>query len=66
MQEIDPAFAEPALAIAINAVWISALLHGLSAVPGAKWYAARIAKMGDCAETKSTEDPAAPFVTKDD
>jgi len=30
--------AEPILYLAVNAVWISALLHGLSAVPGAKWY----------------------------
>ena len=36
---ISHEFAEPVLTIAVNAVWISALLHGLSAVPGANWYA---------------------------
>ena len=34
----DPEYAEPVLMIAINAVWISALLHGLSAAPAAGWY----------------------------
>lgn len=37
--DINQAYAEPVLAVAINAVWISALLHGLSAAPGAAWYA---------------------------
>lgn len=37
--DINHAYAEPVLVIAINAVWISALLHGISAAPGAKWYA---------------------------
>lgn len=30
------------LVIALNAVWISVLCHGLTAAPGAKWYAKRI------------------------
>ncbi len=37
-------FAEPITAIAINAVWISALLHGLSAIPAAKRYAKMVEK----------------------
>ncbi len=57
VEKIDHGFSETALAVAINAVWISALLHGLSAAPGAKWYAARIKKMGDCAETKPVKTP---------
>lgn len=36
---IDPGLAEPVLHIAINTVWISALLHGISAAPGAHFYA---------------------------
>ncbi|WP_306259124.1 sodium:proton antiporter [Pararhizobium sp. IMCC21322] len=36
---IDTGLAEPVLHIAINAVWISALLHGISAAPGAHFYA---------------------------
>lgn len=64
VEKIDHQFAEPILAIAINAVWISALLHGLSAVPGAKWYAQRIRKIGDCAETEPVDASAKPLVTK--
>ncbi|MBT6202208.1 MAG: cation:proton antiporter [Alphaproteobacteria bacterium] len=60
---IDPDFAEPILALAINAVWISALLHGLSAQPGARWYAARVAAMGPCPETQTGGTSAKPLVT---
>ncbi|MCA1299359.1 cation:proton antiporter [Stappia indica] len=38
--QIDPKLGEPLLMLAVNAVWISALLHGVSAVPGARWYGA--------------------------
>ncbi|MEM8794491.1 MAG: cation:proton antiporter [Pseudomonadota bacterium] len=38
VSDIDHDLAEPILALAINAVWISALLHGMSALPGARWY----------------------------
>lgn len=51
-------FADDIVALAVNAVWISALLHGLSAVPGAKWYAAKVAAMGDCPESMPVESPA--------
>lgn len=37
---INAEFGEPILNIAVNAVWISAILHGITAVPGANWYAA--------------------------
>lgn len=40
--DINHAYADAVLAVAINAVWISALLHGLSAAPGAQWYARKI------------------------
>ena len=50
--------AEPILMLAINAVWISALLHGVTAVPGAKWYADMIRTMGSCAETQPVEASA--------
>jgi NhaP-type Na+/H+ or K+/H+ antiporter len=36
--DINQAYAEPVLVIAINAVWISALLHGISAAPWAQRY----------------------------
>jgi len=40
----DPAFADQVLMIAINAVWISALLHGLSAAPLARLYGRKAKK----------------------
>lgn len=63
VEQIEHQYAEPILAIAINAVWISALLHGLSAMPGAGWYAGRVARMGDCAETEPVEATAKPLPT---
>jgi NhaP-type Na+/H+ or K+/H+ antiporter len=35
--DINRVYSELVLVIAINAVWISALLHGVSAAPGAAW-----------------------------
>lgn len=43
VDQIDHELGEPILMLAINAVWISVLLHGASAAPGAKWYGAKIA-----------------------
>jgi len=62
--QIDREMAEPILALAVNAVWISALLHGLSAVPAATWYAAYVKKMGDCAEIEPVAESAKPLVTR--
>ncbi len=42
--DINIAYAEPVLATAVNAVWISALLHGVTAAPGATWYARKVAR----------------------
>ncbi len=64
VSKIDHALAEPVLLLAVNAVWISALLHGLSAAPGARWYAAKVAKMGECAEMKPVEASAKPLKTQ--
>jgi len=58
VKDIGPELAEPVLHIAVNAVWISALLHGLTAAFGAKMYAARIASIGDCAELEAVERSA--------
>jgi NhaP-type Na+/H+ or K+/H+ antiporter len=57
-------YAELIMVVAINAVWISALLHGLSAAPGARWYAARIAAKGTCPEMKPIEASAKPIITR--
>ncbi len=64
VEQISHEFGEQVLHIAVNAVWISALLHGLSAAPAAKWYGAKIAGMGDCAEAKEIDVTAKPVITK--
>ncbi|MEH6526482.1 MAG: cation:proton antiporter [Sneathiella sp.] len=61
---IDHEYAEPILSLAINTVWISALLHGFTALPGAKLYAAYLKKIGPCAETEPIETSAKPLITK--
>ncbi len=48
------------LHIAVNTVWISALLHGVTAAPGAKWYGRKVAHMGSCPETQPIEDRVRP------
>jgi len=63
LEQVTDDLAEPVLAIAINAVWISALLHGLSAAPAAKWYSAAVGKMGECPEAEEIENSAKPLVT---
>ncbi|WP_282608837.1 sodium:proton antiporter [Pelagibius sp. Alg239-R121] len=64
VQKIDHDFAKPVLFLAVNAVWISALLHGISAVPGAKLFAAKISKLGDCPETEAITVSAKPLITR--
>ena len=39
VHEISAEYGTPILHLAVNAVWISALLHGITAIPGANWYA---------------------------
>ena len=63
LEQMTHDLAEPVLALAINAVWISALLHGLSAAPAAKWYAAKVGAMGACPETEKIESSAKPPIT---
>ena len=65
LEQITDDLAGPVLAIAINAVWISALLHGLSAMPAAKWYARIVDSMGACAETKKVENLTEPNLNHD-
>ncbi len=61
--QVDHELAEPILALAINAVWISALLHGMSAQVSAKWYATQVRSMGDCAEMAPVQHTAKPLTT---
>ena len=58
--EINEAYAETILVIAINAVWISAVLHGITAAPGARWYANRISRMAHSAKKLSNAVNASP------
>lgn len=51
-ESIPSVFGDQIINIAINAVWISALLHGITAAPLAKLYSAMIARVGECPETK--------------
>ena len=60
LPQFHDSLAEPILAIAINAVWISALLHGLSAAPLGNAYGKMVAKMGTCPEKNPV---TAPFET---
>lgn len=55
--------AEPILMLAVNAVWISALLHGVTAAPAAKWYAKKLSQMAGCAESRPIQASAKPLRT---
>ncbi len=59
VDQIDHEIGEPLLMLAVNAVWISAVLHGITAVPLANWYGARMASREDAAEMR-TMMPAHP------
>ena len=65
VEEIDHSLMEPVLAIAINAVWISAVLHGMSAAWGARWYAAKITAREAEGEMMRVDSSAKPMVTRD-
>lgn len=52
VDQLDYQIGENILHLAVNAVWMSAVLHGISAAPGARWYARALDKRGDCAETQ--------------
>lgn len=41
-EELQHEYAEAVIILAVNAVWMSALLHGLSAAPGANWYGRKV------------------------
>lgn len=58
VEKLDPEFGHTVLMIAVNAVWISALLHGVTAAPGAAWYARRMQAAGQSAETTPHHDDA--------
>ncbi|WP_299483976.1 cation:proton antiporter [uncultured Roseibium sp.] len=50
VDQIDHEIGAYLLNLAVNAVWISAVLHGVTAVPLAKWYGARMSDNEGAAE----------------
>ncbi|MGC1498256.1 MAG: cation:proton antiporter [Sulfitobacter sp.] len=64
VEQISHEYGAQILNIAVNTVWISALLHGLSAAPAAKWYGAKMAEMGDVAETQTSAVTDKKAITK--
>jgi len=57
LDEINNEYGELILIIAINAVWISAILHGISGTPLGNIYAKLVEKVGKCPETNSIKAP---------
>jgi NhaP-type Na+/H+ or K+/H+ antiporter len=55
VEQLEHDIGEAVLHIAVNAVWISALLHGLTAAPGARWYARRARGMMTGGEMEPVE-----------
>lgn len=56
-KELEGEYVDPILAIAINAVWISALLHGITAAPLGRLYAHKVKAAGECAEGMAMDEP---------
>ena len=55
LPDINAELAESVLVITVNAVWISALLHGITAAPAARYYAGKVQGMGACPETQPVD-----------
>ncbi|MEM8851892.1 MAG: cation:proton antiporter [Pseudomonadota bacterium] len=65
VDQLDHGIGEDVLFLAVNAVWISAVLHGMTAVPGAAWYARRVDRMTeDHAELQPAEPSTDAFKTR--
>jgi NhaP-type Na+/H+ or K+/H+ antiporter len=63
VKDIGFAYSDTVLYLAVNAVWISALLHGITALPAAKAYAQKCREMGECEETREIQTSAKPLKT---
>lgn len=66
LEIVPPGMGEDILNIAVNTVWISALLHGVSAAPAARWYGRKVSQMGACPETQKIPDRLGPIPTHPD
>ncbi len=65
IDDLPVELAEPILHTAVNAVWISALLHGATAAPGARWYGRRIAALSSAPEMRDIAQSAKPLISRD-
>ncbi|MCK7612866.1 cation:proton antiporter [Roseibium sediminicola] len=65
VDQLDHEIGEQLLNLAVNAVWISAVLHGVTAVPFAKWYGARLSENEGAAEMKEMP-PMRPKISIDE
>ena len=54
VEQLDHDLGEDVLHLAVNAVWISAVLHGITAAPGARLYAQLVTRNKKSAEMKPT------------
>ena len=64
VDQLDHDIGEYLLNLAVNTVWISAVLHGVTAVPFAKWYGARMSANEGAAEMKASP-PMRPDISTD-
>ena len=56
--ENESAQAAVIMATVVMTVFLSVLLHGVTAAPGARWYSRVVGRMGECEETQPvTEIP---------
>ncbi len=62
-RRIDPEGGELVLTISVVAVSLSALLHGVTAAPGGRWYARKVQLKGKCPETVPVEESAKELKT---
>ncbi len=65
LPDIGGEWSELVLALAINAVWISAMLHGASAVFLGDAYSRMVDRKGDCPEKESMPQPFSGRAAKD-
>ena len=63
-EQLEHGLAEDVLHLAVNAVWISAVLHGLSAAPGARLYARLVTRDEKCAEMQPIRHSTDAFKTR--
>ncbi|MDE0698712.1 MAG: hypothetical protein OXH76_23075, partial [Boseongicola sp.] len=49
---LEPGSGDHILLLAVNAVWISTILHGVSAARAARWYARQLGQDGQAGESE--------------